>query len=106
MSDRMKDLLQEWSKQYDFIVIDTAPVLAVSDTASLASLADASIIVVRAGVTRRQALKAARDGIIAVKGKLAGVVLNDVKASSEMYYDYYGGKGHYGEYYSEGTTSV
>lgn len=99
MSDRMAYLCDQWREQFDFIVVDTAPVLAVSDTSSLVQIADATLLVIRAGTTRRQALRAARDSIMAVKGKLVGVLMNDVKASSDMYYDYYGGRGDYGAYY-------
>lgn len=101
MSPKMAVLFEEWKAQYDFIVVDTAPVLAVSDTSALASIVDTIVLVVRAGVTRRQSLRAVRNALVSVRGKIAGVVLNDVKASSEVYYGYYGGKGNYGSYYSE-----
>jgi capsular exopolysaccharide synthesis family protein len=102
LSSKMATLLGEWRLRYDFIVVDTAPVLAVSDTSALASLVDTIVLVVRAGETRRQSLRAVRNTLVTVRGKIAGVVLNDVKVSSDVYYDYYGGKGSYGGYYSEG----
>lgn len=104
MSQKMSELLKEWRTMYDFVVVDSAPVLAVSDSSSLASIADATIMVVRAGVTRRQSLRALRDTITSVRGKIAGVLLNDVETNSDLYYDYYGGKGKYGVYYSENSN--
>jgi len=103
LSSRMKELVSEWRSVYDFIIFDTAPVLAVSDTTSIAAIADTSVAVVRAGKTRRQALRGLRDAILNVHGKIAGIVLNDVKANSEAYYDYYGGQKDYGSYYTGGA---
>lgn len=101
LSSRMNSLLQEWRARYDFVVIDTAPVLAVSDTLALAPQVDTIVLVVRAGTTRRKSLRASRDLLVNLRGKLAGAVLNDVKSSSEVYYGYYGFKGDYGSYYTE-----
>jgi polysaccharide biosynthesis transport protein len=100
MSSKMNELITEWRSHYDFIVMDTAPVLMVSDSSSLASMADTSILVARASSTRRQSLRALRDEIVNVRGKIAGVLLNDIYTTSGLYYDYYGVKGHYGTYYS------
>jgi Mrp family chromosome partitioning ATPase len=97
----MGKLLDKWRIGYDFIVFDTAPLLAVSDAYYLVSTADAVVLVVRAGSTRRKALRALRDAVLGVRGKIAGVLLNDVKSSSDAYYDYYGGrKENYDIYYS------
>jgi capsular exopolysaccharide synthesis family protein len=101
MSAQMGKLLDKWRIGYDFIVFDTAPLLAVSDAYYLVSTADAVVLVVRAGSTRRKALRALRDAVLGVRGKIAGVLLNDVKSSSDAYYDYYGGrKENYDIYYS------
>jgi capsular exopolysaccharide synthesis family protein len=101
MSTRMTSLLDEWRRTYDFVVLDSAPILAVSDAAFLASVADTVVIVARAGKTPRKSLAVLRDTILRAKGKIAGVLLNDVKTSSEAYYGYYGGKGgQHDDYYS------
>jgi capsular exopolysaccharide synthesis family protein len=101
MSARMTSLLEEWRRTYDFIVLDSAPILAVSDAAFLASVVDSVVIVARAGKTPRKSLAMLRDTIFRAKGKIAGVLLNDVKSKSEAYYGYYGGKGGaYDGYYS------
>ena len=101
MSPQMTKVLEEWRHLYDFVIIDSAPILAVSDALFLASIADGVVIVVRAGSTPRKALRTLKDNIVKVRGKIIGVLLNDVKASSEAYYEYYGGKGgKHDNYYS------
>jgi polysaccharide biosynthesis transport protein len=101
MSARMASLLEEWRLVYDFIVLDSAPILAVSDALFLASAADAVVVVVRAGSTPKKSLRVLKDSISHVRGKIAGVLLNDVTEASGAYYAYYGGnRGRYGYYSS------
>jgi Mrp family chromosome partitioning ATPase len=80
--------LRQWKQQFDRIVIDTAPLLAVSDTQTLAVRADAVVLVVRAGVTRKRALIQSRDLLWRVNAPVAGVVVNDVDLRLENFYTY------------------
>jgi succinoglycan biosynthesis transport protein ExoP len=105
LSERMGQLIEEWRTSYDFIVMDTAPVLAVSDTSGIVALADTTLLVVRSDSTKRNSLKAFRETVQNVRGKIAGVLLNDVKTSSTLYAGYYGGKRYYGDYYSKEKDS-
>ena len=75
-------------QQFDRIVIDTAPLLAVSDTQALAVRADAVVLVARAGVTRKRALIRARDLLWRINAPVAGVVVNDVDLRLENFYTY------------------
>jgi len=97
-SHRMEEQLRQWMHDYDRVVLDTAPVLAVSDTQAMASLADTVVLVVRAGVTRKRALIRARDLLWRINAPVAGVVVNDVDMRLENFYTYrYGMYGyHYG----------
>jgi capsular exopolysaccharide synthesis family protein len=97
-SHRMEEQLRQWAKDFDRVVLDTAPVLAVSDTQSIATQADTVILVVRAGVTRKRALIRARDLLWRINAPVAGVVVNDVDMRLENFYTYrYGMYGyHYG----------
>ncbi|HEX6591290.1 MAG TPA: polysaccharide biosynthesis tyrosine autokinase, partial [Moraxellaceae bacterium] len=98
-SHRFRDVLQQLAQQYDRIVIDSAPTLAVSDALVLATLANAVIYVVKSDST---AFHSARNGIQKlqrVKAPLTGVVLNQVNLTKASkygsyygYYDYYGYK--------------
>jgi succinoglycan biosynthesis transport protein ExoP len=87
-SHRMEEQLRQWSKQFDRIVLDTAPLLAVSDTQAMAVRADAVVLVARAGVTRKRALVRVRDLLWRVNASIAGVVVNDVDMRLENFYTY------------------
>lgn len=87
-SNRMEEQMRQWTQQFDRIVIDTAPLLAVSDTQALAVRADAVVLVVRAGVTRKRALVRTRDLLWRVNAPVAGVVVNDVDLRLENFYTY------------------
>lgn len=92
MSSRLKGLFEEFSKTYDYVIVDTAPLFVVTDTLLISPYADHIIYVTRAGVTDKKVL----DFPLKLKeeGKLNGLsfVVNDVKASDLGY----GGKYGYG----------
>ena len=106
-SNRMEEQMREWTQQFDRIVIDTAPLLAVSDTQALAVRADAVVLVARAGVTRKRALIRARDLLWRINAPVAGVVINDVDLRLENFYTYRYGMyaRHYWYGYRQGPTS-
>jgi capsular exopolysaccharide synthesis family protein len=87
-SNRMEEQMREWALQFDRVVVDTAPLLAVSDTQALAVRADAVVLVARAGVTRKRALIRSRDLLWRVNAPVAGVVVNDVDLRLENFYTY------------------
>jgi capsular exopolysaccharide synthesis family protein len=87
-SNRMEEQLRQWMQEFDRVVLDTAPVLAVSDTQALAVLADTVVLVARAGMTRKRALLRARDLLWRINSPLAGVVVNDVDMRLENFYTY------------------
>lgn len=93
-SERMRSLVKEWTAEYDFVVMDCPPVLPVSDVQLLESLADATILVARAGLTSRVSLNRAYQLLyphVKDPGTPAiGVVLNSVSQQSAAYYGYYG----------------
>jgi len=87
-SNRMEEQMRKWVRRFDRIVMDSAPLLAVSDTQSLAVRSDAVVLVARAGVTRKRALIRARDLLWRVNAPVAGVVVNDVDLRLENFYTY------------------
>jgi capsular exopolysaccharide synthesis family protein len=97
-SRRMRELLQSLRADFDYIVIDTPPVLPVTDAVVLASFSDGVVLVVRGQVTPVAVSRESRDRLLSVNAKLLGVVLNDVDLSSGDY-EYY--KSHYYAYYAE-----
>ncbi|MEQ8219788.1 MAG: polysaccharide biosynthesis tyrosine autokinase [Arenibacter sp.] len=97
MSSRMKELLEEVSGKYDYVVVDTAPLMVVTDTLLITEYADHIIYVTKAGVTEKKVL----DFPVRLKqeGKLNGLsfVVNNVKVSNLGYGGSYGygyGKSH------------
>ena len=93
-SIRMKELLEQLAREYDHIVLDSPPVLSVTDATVLSVLVDGVILVVRSGKTTREALRHTRQLFLNVNARLLGVVLNGVDMRSVdynyYYYKYYG----------------
>ncbi|WP_461672896.1 CpsD/CapB family tyrosine-protein kinase [Priestia megaterium] len=90
-SDQMAELLKEMKQQFDMIIFDTPPILAVADAQILANQVDASILVVSSGKTEKEAGLKAKELLVHAKSKLLGAVLNNRKADSGSYYYYYYG---------------
>jgi len=89
-SGRMRDLLNNCRKNFDFVVIDTPPVLAVTDAVVLSKSADGVLLVVRSAQTSEQSLLRARDLLLRVNARIAGVLVNRANLHSSDYYDWYG----------------
>jgi polysaccharide biosynthesis transport protein len=88
-SDRFVQLQREFQAQgYDHVVYDSPPVLAVSDAAIMSSRVEAVLIVVKAGVTSREALGHATKRLVQVKAKIVGSLLNRVDLLQQSYYGY------------------
>jgi succinoglycan biosynthesis transport protein ExoP len=88
-SQRLKDLLSHLSDFYDLIVLDTSPLLPVTDGRQLIENVDSLVLVVRWEKTPRDAVETALNQSPGSTEKLTGVVLNDVIVSKARYYDYY-----------------
>lgn len=100
-SQLMRDLVAQWSQDFDHVIIDSPPVLSVTDAVLLSSVADAVILVIRSGQTTKEALRRSRNLLAQVNARVLGIVMNAVDLRSpDGYYYYYGGK-YYGKYYDE-----
>ena len=97
-SARMRDLVFELRKDFDHIVIDTPPVLSVTDAVLLSAMSDVTLLVTRAGTTSKVALRRVRDVLAQADARLLGVVLNAVDMPHSDGY-YYGG--YYQGYYND-----
>lgn len=99
-SNKMKELLKRMRDEFDYIIIDTPPILAVTDAVLLSTLSDAVAIVVSANETDGHALDRALETLKAVGAPFVGCVLNkfDVKRA----YGYYGYRYSYGYGYGYG----
>jgi capsular exopolysaccharide synthesis family protein len=101
-STKMEETLDECVKHFDYVLLDSAPLLPVFDSHYLTVKCDASLLVVRSGHTSRHAVKQSLDLIDRVGGRITGVVLNDVNLSDfaqNYYYTYHSYE--YGTYAEE-----
>lgn len=88
-SPRLQRLMEHVRARYDRIIIDTPPVIAVTDPAILSRLADAVILTVHGGRAHRDVVKRAAEVLRNVGGQILGVILNNVNIFRASYYDYY-----------------
>jgi non-specific protein-tyrosine kinase len=90
-SQRMRELLIALQREADYVIVDSAPILAVSDTSVLSTLATGVILVLRAKKTKLEAARRAAEQLQSVQANLLGVVINDVPSGSadNYYYHYY-----------------
>jgi len=88
-SNKMKKLISLIRENYDYLFIDSPPVVSVTDAVVLAPVVDGVILVVHAGKTEIEAASRAKEILESVKANILGVVLNRVKESRNGYYYYY-----------------
>ena len=88
-STRMAKVADWLAEQADFVIFDSPPLLAVTDSVLLSQLVDATLLVVRSGKTAHQALTVASRRIADVNGHIAGVLINQVNQKHSYGYTYY-----------------
>ena len=93
-SEGMHELLVQAAERYTHIVIDSPPILSVTDGVILARQADALALVVRHGKSSRHVVRRARDLLFRAGAPISGVVLNAVDVNAPEYYGYYGYSGY------------
>jgi capsular exopolysaccharide synthesis family protein len=100
-SPRFKELIDVIREQFDYVLIDTPPLLAVSDPSVVAPRVDGVILAVRVSVNGRPAAERAKEILSTLNTKVVGVVVNGVGGGPNRYgYDSYGGYGYsYGYQY-------
>jgi polysaccharide biosynthesis transport protein len=98
-SERFRQLLDTISSRFDRIVIDSPPVVAVTDAAILSTMVDSTVLVVRAFKTTKELARQARRALGDVGARTAGVVLNwvDLNRHEYSHYYYYKREGYYAE---------
>jgi capsular exopolysaccharide synthesis family protein len=84
-SDAMHALIREAATAYSFVVIDSPPLLDVADSRILASMADATVLVVKSGAAPRQVVQFAESQVRSAGANLLGVVLNNIDARDDGY---------------------
>jgi len=102
-SEAFAGLIKDLAARYDRIVIDSPPVMAVSDARILGAICDVTLLVLRAEKSTRRAGEQARDGLLSVGARILGAVVNDVQHKGGRY-GYYSGYGSYGYGYGYGQS--
>jgi succinoglycan biosynthesis transport protein ExoP len=92
-SDRMRELLAKASAEYDHVILDTPPVIPVTDPAVLSAMVDAVVLVVRSGRTTKNALRHARNLLAQINAPVMGSIVNgaNMRSPDYYYYSYYYG---------------
>jgi non-specific protein-tyrosine kinase len=103
-SNRMKEVLDAAQKESDVLIIDSPPVLSVTDAAVLSPLVDGFILVVKAGATQSSAIKQAVVQLRQIGANLIGLVVNDVRFDNSNYSYYYRSR-YYSYYYQNPSDS-
>ena len=103
-SNRMSELVDKLEKEWDMILFDSPPIVAVTDSSMVSAEIDSMVMVIKAGQTDRSAVDRALDTISNVKSPLIGAILNGANPETlagkySYYYSYYN---YY--YSSEGTS--
>jgi len=106
-SEEMKNLVDELRKRYDYVIIDTPPVLLISDALALTPITDGAVLVCRHQVSYVSDISRALNSLNFAKANVLGVVVNDYKApQTGKFYGGYKKYYYYSHYsYSYGSTN-
>ncbi|SHE82216.1 CpsD/CapB family tyrosine-protein kinase [Caloramator proteoclasticus] len=96
-SNKLRNFINEMKNHFDYILLDSPPVIAVTDAQILSSFLDGVILVVSSGEAEKELVKKAKDLLDKVNANIIGVVLNKLELKSRKgygyYYYYYGEEG-------------
>ncbi|MGL5417357.1 MAG: CpsD/CapB family tyrosine-protein kinase [Clostridium sp.] len=86
----MEDILSLLDNEYDYVILDSPPLNAVTDGQILATKVNGVVLVVKSGKTRKERVIAAKASLDKVKAKVIGTILNGIDKNDDKYYHYYG----------------
>ena len=93
-SKAMRDWLERWKSEYDFVLLDSAPVLPVTDSVTLNTLVDVTLLLSRIGVTEKPQITRSYNMLTRGGKHFVGLVLNGLRTGDSSYYGYYGYRKH------------
>jgi len=102
LSGLTKSFLQGAAAKYDYVVLDTVPVMAADDVTSLAPLADGVLFVIRSEFTSARVARAALNSLYQRQAQVLGLIFNSARPNTEDYY-YYRYRGYYKKYPEAGS---
>lgn len=85
-SNRMRELLQTLTGDYDYIIVDGPPALGFVDSHIISSLVDGVAVVVRAGKTPKNSIRELIDRLWSLKANFLGVIVNGIELNQNSYY--------------------
>ena len=88
-SKKMEKFLAELKQHFDMIIIDTPPILAVTDATILSKKVDGCLLVVSSGLTSKEMATKAKQQLVNANATILGVILNNKKLSKKEYSNYY-----------------
>lgn len=88
-SKKMKNFIEEMRNQFDFIILDSPPIIAVTDAQILSTISDGVLLVISSSEADREAAQRAKELLKNVNANILGVVLNKVDLKSRNGYGYY-----------------
>ncbi len=88
MSQTMRDILNELRSSFDFIVVDSPPIIAVSDAAVLSAICDGVVLVFNGERTTTQSARRAMERLDKIGARILGVILNGIDIRDPEYMDY------------------
>ncbi|OMF21239.1 capsular biosynthesis protein [Paenibacillus sp. FSL H8-0548] len=91
-SEPMANLLKQAREQFDMIIVDTPPIMSVTDAQIVAVQSDGVVLVVDSGKVKKDVVLKAKASLDHVKAKLIGVVLNKINRNHSDIYSYYYGE--------------
>lgn len=95
---RFGELFQALEEKYDYVIVDSPPLVSVSDGILIAQHCDGAILIVRSGETPRSLIRQSMNQLQQTDCRLLGTVLNGVATGNRAYGRYYG---YYSKYYSD-----
>jgi capsular exopolysaccharide synthesis family protein len=87
-SNRMRSLLADLTGSYNYIIIDSPPVMYVTDPVILSTMVDAVVIVAQWGKTTRDVVRQTREMLLSVGANVLGIVLNNIDTRRQSYRDF------------------
>ena len=93
-SKAMQDWIEHWKSEYDFVVLDSAPVLPVTDSVTLNTLVDVTLLLSRVGLTEKPQIARSYNMLTRGGEHFVGLVLNGLHKGDSSYYGYYGYRKH------------
>lgn len=88
-SHRMVELLRSLTERYDLVMLDSPPLLSMTDSIVLSKFTDATVLVVRPGKSTYRMLQRALKVLTGIKANLLGIVINGLDLKKNSYYSYY-----------------